>query len=50
MSDKKKQDTSKSDFSNFQIAELTKSQYINPYRVSFNQNNFKRIWDGVNVL
>lgn len=49
MNDTNKQEKRNLDFSNFEIAELTKSQYINPYRVSFNQNNFKRVWDGVNI-
>ena len=38
---------SKNSFSNFKLAKLNNSQYINPFRVKFNQNNYDRIWDGV---
>lgn len=31
----------------FEITELTKSRYINPYRIKFNQNDQKRVWDGI---
>ena len=36
-----------SNLTNFEINKLEGSRYINPYRVTFNQNNCKRIWDGV---
>ena len=38
---------SKNSFSDFKVAKLNESQYINPFRVKFNQNNYDRIWDGV---
>ncbi len=32
---------------NFEINQLERSRYINPFRVTFSQNNCQRIWDGV---
>jgi UDP-sugar diphosphatase len=31
----------------FAIAPLTSSRYINPYRLTFKQNDVKRVWDGI---
>ncbi len=32
---------------NFEINKLERSRYINPFRITFIQNDCKRIWDGV---
>ena len=37
----------KNHYHSFEIVELDKSRYVNPYRLNFNQNDRKRIWDGI---
>ena len=34
----------------FELQKLTSSRYINPFRLSFEQNNCKRVWDGVSSI
>jgi UDP-sugar diphosphatase len=35
------------EYNSFEIAKLENSRYINPYRINFNHNGKKRIWDGI---
>ena len=40
-------ESNSNEITDFEVTGLTNSKYINPYRISFQQNNFKRVWDGV---
>ena len=34
-------------YNSFEITKLENSRYINPYRINFNHNGKKRMWDGI---
>ena len=36
-----------SEYNSFEVKKLENSRFINPYRVHFNHNEKKRIWDGI---
>ena len=36
-----------SPYSSFQISKLENSRYVSPYRINFDHNGKKRIWDGI---
>jgi UDP-sugar diphosphatase len=46
-SDLKSDDVQNHKIDSFELVELTNSAYINPYRLKFNQNGHKRVWDGI---